>query len=65
MVLIPSKLFGRKLNTFLKNKITRPPKNPAIKAPKNPELTNTSSGLLKEVKVVPAFAMAPTYKTHH
>ena len=65
MVLIPSRLFGIKLNIFLNNKMTRPPKNPAIKAPKNPELTNTSSGLLKEVKVVPAFAMAPTYKTYY
>ena len=59
MVLIPSKLFGMKRNTFFKNKMINPPKNPAISAPKNPELTNTSCGLLKEVKVVPAFAMAP------
>lgn len=59
---MPSKLFGRNLNIFFKNRITNPPKNPAISAPKNPDVTKFSSELLKDENVVPAFAIAPPTK---
>ena len=37
---------------------------PAINAPKNPELTNVTSEFVKDAKVVPAFATAPSYETY-